>query len=61
MEVNVNRYSRRAVFYLLSYFRYLPFVIEVLLDRPVNEINLIHNLRDNEARFAAKLLSITSN
>jgi len=35
-----------------------PLVIEILLDR--NEINLMNYEREHEARFAKKLLSITS-
>ena len=35
---------------------YLPFVIEILLDRPVKEVNLTNNLRENGERFAQKLL-----
>ena len=36
---------------------YLPFEIEILLN---NEEKLINYLRENEARFAQKLLRITS-
>ena len=31
---------------------YPPFVIVILLDRPVKEVNLTNQLRENEERFA---------
>ena len=56
-------YFTISVVQLLVYIvllSYLPFVIEILLDRPVKEVNFTNHLRENEERFAQKLLRITS-
>jgi len=41
-------YSTRTVFIFLVLLRYLPFMIEILLDRPVQEVNFMNYLRGNE-------------
>jgi len=46
------------LFIYIVFFSYLPFVIEILLDRPVTEVNLTRP-REYEARFA-QLPRITS-
>jgi len=56
-------YFTISVVQLLVYIvllSYPPFIIEILLDRPVKEVNLTNHLRENEERFAQKLLRITS-
>ena len=56
-------YFTISVVQLLGYIvllSYLPFVFEILLDRPVKDVNLTNHLRENEERFAQKLLRITS-
>ena len=54
-------YSTRTVFIFLVLLRYLPFMIEILLDRPVQEVNFMNYVRGKLARFANKIMSTNSN